>query len=306
MAPLTSPAQIGQYYSKILPAYIGPLSGAAGSSGAPSSRHGGTNTSAADGGGVASSKKPGPSSALLVAKAWEVGQQAARHFLAARAYFAPFEHGPTSVILALDLCDLYLRLAEMGAGVVGGGVPPATAAAKDPSSSTAGSEDGQNSVVVPIPSPPGTRGLGEMANTEGAGGGGRGGGGADHRLRPTLAVRLQCLEGALRSLLDTRSVFSDAGVDLTVVAAPAAGQPHQQRLRRLLESVTERLPKVLQALVRASVESKSSSPSSGVFKGMYKTSLLAMRGGGEGAEAMLARLDTEYGALRREQVASGA
>jgi len=32
---------------------------------------------------------------------------------------------------------------------------------------------------------------------------------------------------------------------------------------------------------------------------------LAMRGGGEGAKAMMARLDTEYGALRGEQAANG-
>lgn len=234
-----------------------------------------------------------------------MGQRAARHFLAARAYFAPFEHGPTSVILALGLCNLYLFLAEMGGFAAGGGgggacAKPAMDFSPASASSNAGRREGLD-VVVPIPSltgGAGSRGTGETAVSGRPGlttiGGGRGG----HRLRPTAVVRFQCLEGALRSLLDTRSVFADAGVDLTAAVVAVTADQQEQRLRRLLESVTERLPKVLQALVRSSVEMESSSSSSSpttTFKSMYRTSLLAMRGDGEGAQAMLARLATEYG-----------
>lgn len=172
--------------------------------------------------------------------------------------------------------------------------------------------------VVPIPSLPGREGSGEAETAlgdrsglttmgEGGVGGGGGEGGADHRLRPTAAVRFQCLEGALRSLLDTQSVFAEAEIDLTVTAA---GQP-QHRLTRLLESVMERLPKVLQALIRASValeSSSSSSPSStSVLKTMYRTSLMALRGGGEGgAQAVLARLAKEYEVVTRNEVANSS
>ncbi|CAN0558571.1 unnamed protein product [Ectocarpus sp. 12 AP-2014] len=280
--------QIGQYYAKILPVY------AAGTDSAASCEPTTTNAPGRSDGG-------GPSSALRVAKAWEAGQRAARHFLAARAYFAPFEHGPTSVILALDLCNLYLFLAEMG----GGPVTAAAAAAaggsggSEPSSHDAGS--GVDAAAVPIPSVAG----GDAAE---AGGG--------HRLRPTAAARFRCLEGALRCLLDTRAVFADAGVDIKMAADEAAGQQQrqqqqqqqqrQERLIRLLKSVTGCLPKVMQALVRASVaiESSSSSPSppaaaaaTAAFKSMYKRSLTATRGGGEGAQAMLAGLAVEYGAV---------
>ncbi|CAM9914407.1 unnamed protein product [Sphacelaria rigidula] len=120
-------------------------------------------------------------------------------------------------------------------------------------------------------------------------------------LRPAAVVRCRCLEGALRSLLETQSVFSGAGVDSTVSSAAVAatradtrtdrgvaaattatakgmGTPataaHEQgaqpfvspgalRLKRLLEGVIERLPKVLQGLVRTAIEfEKSPSPSS--------------------------------------------
>lgn len=170
--------------------------------------------------------------------------------------------------------------------------------------------------IVPIPSLPARKVVGEtemalsghsgLTTIAGGGGGGGGGGGADHRLRPTAAVRFQCLEGALRSLLDTQSVFAEAEIDLTVTAAAAvvAGQP-QHRLTRLLESVMELLPKVLQALVRASValETSSSSPScTSVFKSMYRTSLMALRGGGEGgAQAVLAKLAKEYEVAARNE-----
>lgn len=313
-----SPAQIGQYHSKVLPAYIGPQSATKSAGASPS--HGGTTRRA----GTSSSKTAGDtfttfkdagSSALQVAKAWESGQRAARHFLAARAYFAPFEHGPTSVILALDLCKLYLFLAEMGATAAGGGGGGGRAAATtDPSSSSASSADSRDGMdsVVPIPSLSGRKGAGEKETIVSSRSGlatmvGEGGEvGADNRLRPTAAVRFQCLEGALRSLLDTQSVFADADIDLTVTAAAevVASQP-QHRLTRLLESVIERLPKVLQALVHASValesslspslSSSSSSSSTSAFKSMYRTSLMALRGGGEGgAHAVLARLAKEY------------
>lgn len=279
-----SSPQIGQYYAKILPVYAaGPDSAAACEPTAANAPGRG------DGGG-------GLSSALRVAKAWEAGQRAARHFLAARAYFAPFEHGPTSVILALDLCNLYLLLAEMGGGPA---AADAAAAAGSGGGSESSSYDGGSGVdaaaAVPIPS-------------VGDGDAGEAGGG--HRLRPTAAVRFRCLEGALRSLLDTRPVFSDAGVDIKMTAGGATGQQlqqpqQQQRLRQLLESVTGCLPKVMQALVRASAAMESStSPSppattaaTAAFKSMYKRSLTATRGGGEGAQAMLAGLAVEYGAV---------
>lgn len=313
-----TPAQIGQYYSKVLPAYIGPHP-ATESAGASSS-HGGTtgradNTTATTADTSTTFKDPW-SSALHEAKAWETGQRAARHFLAARAYFAPFEHGPTSVILALDLCNLYLFLAEMGATATsgGGGGGRANATPMDPlPSSYSSAESGDcMQTIVPIPSLPGSESLGETETAlsdrpdltvMGGGGGGGGGEGADHRLRPTAAVRFQCLEGALRSLLDTQSVFADAGIDLTVTAA--AADQTQHRLTRLLASVMERLPKVLQALVRASVAMESSSSSSStsstsVFKSMYRTSLMALRGGGEGgAHEVLARLARENEVVER-------
>ena len=314
LVPLLIPislAQIGQYYSKVLPAYIRPHLGTTG-------RASNDTTTATT---STAFKDPG-SSALQVAKAWEAGQRAARHFLAARAYFAPFEHGPTSVILALDLCNLYLFLAEMGetARSRGGGRGGrATATSMDPSPSPASGAEARDGMqnVVPIPSLPGSEGSGETEAASsgrpglttmggGAGGGGGGEGGADHRLRPTAAVRFQCLEGALRSLLDTQSVFSDADIDLTATAAAVAGQP-LHRLTRLLKSVMELLPKVLQALVRASValESSSSSPSTtSVFKSMYRTSLMALRGSGEGgARAVLARMIKEYDAVGKNEVA---
>lgn len=91
--------------------------------------------------------------------------------------------------------------------------------------------------------------------------------------RPAAAMRCRCLEGALRSLLETRSVFARAGVDKMPAAAGASGDvkggenmhggrgsalssPGSMRLLRLLEGVLERLPKVMQALVRASVEAE--------------------------------------------------
>lgn len=312
-----SPAQIGQYYSKVIPAYIGSHL-ASESAGASSSDVGTTARASSSGTNTITDSfttfKDSGSSALQVAKAWECGHRAARHFLAARAYFAPFEHGPTSVILALDLCNLYLFLADMGATATGGGGSGGRAV--DPISSSissADSRDGVDSSVVPIPSRPGTTGEGATVmalsgrsglTTTGRAGGGGAEGGADHRLRPTAAVRFRCLEGALRALLDTQSVFAEAEIDLTATpAAAAAGQP-QHRLRRLLESVMERLPKVLQALVRASVALETSSPSSlplsTSIKSLYKTSLMALRGGGEGgAQGVLARLAKEYEAVGR-------
>lgn len=311
-------AQIGQYYAKMLPAYTGSHSSAAGESIGSSSPNGGAARRGASGNNTSGDGVKGFNnglSALRVTKAWEVGQRAAQHFLAARAYFAPFEHGPTSVILALDLCNLYLFLAEMGGTAAGGGddVACATTAIDSPSSasSSAGRRDGFD-MTVPIPSlPSGTssKRAGETAVSDHPGLTTTGAGTGRHRLRPTSAVRLQCLEGALRSLLDTRSVFVDAGVDLTaevVAAAATATNQQEQRLRRLLELVTERLPKVLQALVRSSVEMESSSSSSptATFKAMYRTSLMAMREGGGGARSMLSMLATEYGALGG-QVAHG-
>eukprot|EP00903_Cladosiphon_okamuranus_P008405 g8081.t1 len=305
--------QIGQYYLKILPAYVRPPppTESAGYSSSHDGITGSASNSAATTADTSTAFKDQGSSALQVAKAWEAGQRAARHFLAARAYFAPFEHGPTSVILALDLCNLYLFLAEMGATTTsgGGGGDRATATSNPLPSPRpiAESGDGVQS-TVPIPSLPGSVVSGETETavsghptltTTGGGGGGGGGGGAEHRLRTTAAVRFQCLEGALRSLLDTQSVFAEAGINLTVTAA-AAGQP-QHRLTRLLESVMERLPKVLQALVRASIALEPSPPSSSAvasstsgFKSMYKTSLMALRDGEGGAQRVLARLAKEY------------
>ncbi|CAN0242121.1 unnamed protein product, partial [Laminaria digitata] len=114
--------QIGQYYAKVLPAYVGV--GAAPDSSASSSafRGGGGGGGSSTGEGTGNDAR---TAALQASKAWETGQRAARHFLAARAYFAPFERGPTSVILALDLCDLYLFLADMGSSSVGGGTATA-------------------------------------------------------------------------------------------------------------------------------------------------------------------------------------
>ncbi|CAM9621730.1 unnamed protein product [Hapterophycus canaliculatus] len=264
--------QIGQYYAKILPAYVdGPDSAAPRESTNGSMSHGGggSNSSGNTGGSSGGDKRKdvGRSEAEL-AKAWEVGQRAARHFLAARAYFAPFEHGSTSVLLALDLCTLYLSLAEMG-GV----------AANVSDQSSSGGRDGDaGAASVPIPSIPG----GQANRGAGAGAGPRGRpgptgtreGGEGHRLQPTAGVRFRCLEGALRALLDTRSVFANAGIALGTSMAGGVGvqqQPQQQRLRRLLESVTERLP-----------------------KSMYRRSLMAMRDGGEGSRAMLDGLAAEY------------
>eukprot|EP00752_Nemacystus_decipiens_P010351 g9221.t1 len=240
--------QIGQYYSKVLPAYVGRYS--ATKSASASSSEGGT-TARASSTSTTAFKDPG-SSALQAAKAWEAGQRAARHFLAARAYFAPFEHGPTSVIVALDLCNLYLFLAEMGetatSGGGGGGGRFTGTSMDSPLSSVSCTESGnvmQN--VLPIPSFPGNVDSGETDPASSgrrvfttAGGEGSEGG-ADRHLRPTAAVRFQCLEGALRSLLDTQSVFAEADIELTAGAAAAAGQT-QHRLARLLKSVMERLP----------------------------------------------------------------
>lgn len=302
----------------MLPAYIG--SHAATEWAGVSSSHGdiarrANNNGASNTADTSATLRDPSSSALHVAKAWEAGQRAARHFLAARAYFAPFEHGPTSVIVALDLCNLYLFLAEMGAtasGGGGGGGGRLVAAAKDllPSSASSAGPGDDRDCTVPIPSLPGgcaggtepaLSGRSGLTNT-GTEGGGGGEAGAGRRLRPTATVRFQCLEGALRALLDTQSVFAEAGVGLILAAATAAGagQP-QDRLTRLLESVMERLPKVLQGLVRASAASPSSSSSpstTSVFKSMYRTSLMALRGGREGgSQTVLARLAQEYEAV---------
>ncbi|CAN0426343.1 unnamed protein product [Ectocarpus fasciculatus] len=192
----------------------------------------------------------------------------------------------------------------MGGGPAAAAAAAAAAAGGGGGSESCSSHDGGSgadaaAAAVPIPSVAGGDATAEA---------GRRG----HRLRPTAAVRFRCLEGALRCLLDTRAVFSDAGVDIKMAAGGATGQQQQQqqqeRLRRLLESVTGCLPKVMQALVRASVamESSSSSPpppppaasaTTAAFKSMYKRSLTATRGGGEGAQAMLAGLAVEYGAV---------
>lgn len=212
--------------------------------------------------------------ALQRAKAWEVGQWASRHFLAARAYFGPFEQGPTSVVLALDLCDLYLSLAGM--------------AASDASASST-FISGMNFGVPD---------LGEALSQARPGATSVGSNGlrtADVRGRSGMSIRYQCLEGALRSLLETRSVFVNSGVgnDNAAVTATAG----YQRLCRLQGSVTERLPKVMQAMVRASVEMELPETSASMLKEMYRRSLLGMRNEGEGAQAMLAGLSTQYNSL---------
>lgn len=208
----------------------------------------------------------------------------------------------------------------MGAPAAGAGAGACATTAMDSpclslssASSTTGERRDDCGMTVPIPflsNGAGSKGTGATAVGGRPGltptGGGRGG----HRLRPAAAVRFRCLEGALRSLLDTRSVFDDAGIDVTdevvgvagaAAAGAAAASQQEERLRRLLESVAGRLPKVLQALARSSVEMESSpsssSPAAATFKSMYRTSLLAMREGGGGARAMLARLATEYGAV---------
>lgn len=204
-------------------------------------------------------------SALQASKAWETGQRAARHFLAARAYFAPFERGLTSVILAIDLCDLYLFLADMGNNGGGGTATAPFAGSNAPPPSGPGRGAGLHA-AIPIPSSSGQRK--EGAEASGSAGTPTGG----DQLRPAAAVRYQCLEGALRSLLDTRFVFAESDAvaatrapgtagtaeATTQVTTPQATTTRDQRLLALLKSVANRLPKVMQALLRASVETQSS------------------------------------------------
>ena len=267
--PFPPPAQIGQYYAKVLPAYVG-LGPAPNPIASPSALAGGREGGGGGGGGGrstgegsvnSSTSRNDARSALQASKAWETGQRAARHFLAARAYFAPFERGPTAVILALDLCDLYLFLAEMG-NSVGGGGGGGTAAAP-----FAGSNAPLPSAAIPIPSSSGRHEEGAEA---GRGGASAPTGGRDRQLRPAAAVRYQCLEGALRSLLDTRFVFAESDVvaavrvpgtaDAAEATTPQVTTPGEKRLLVLLKSVTERLPKVMQALLRAWVEAHQSYP----------------------------------------------
>lgn len=207
-------------------------------------------------------------------KAWDVGQRAIRHFLAARAYFGTFERGPTSVILALDLCDLYLLLASI---VLGEGTrAPVAGGGSRGSAGAHGGEVGNNgrteatAVALQMPLPEGREG---GSSTVGAGAVLT----AGSSVYPAAVVRYRCLEGALRSVLETRTVFSGAGVDATISegSKPKASAnsklgcrmegvtsiPGAWRLRTLLEKVLERLPKVMQALVRASVEIEKSIPS---------------------------------------------
>lgn len=317
---MSFPAKIGHYYAKVLPTQAGFNSAFFDSSALSHGRRGsGISISGSNASSSAASRKDAGIAVLQSAKAWEVGQRAARHFLAARAYFMPLERGPSSVIVALDLCDLYLYLANMGATVAT--TTPVDGSDSPYSGSTSGNtEQGEGGITVPVPSPPGA-GVGSILE--------------GNQLRPAAAVRYQCLEGALRSLLDTRLVFVGMGVGnpeidsasrvfgmtgVTTATTSAAGQ----RLRRLLEMVIERLPKVLQALVRVSMAAKASPPLSGVsaaasdsqpsvtgiksptdcrsqisttFKSMYRRSLMGLRGGGEGAQAMLAGLAAEYGGI---------
>lgn len=262
--------QIGQYHAKVLPAYLGSTCAVVGRDASSVDKGRNRRSSKSHIGDTKKIAAP----AIQRAKAWEVGQRASRHFLAARAYFAPFERGPTSVVLALDMCDLYLSLANMAAS-------DAFASSTLISGMNFGSPGlgGGVSQASPGATSVGSNGLRT----------------ADVRGRSGVSVGYQCLEGALRSLLETRSVFVNSGVgnDNAAVAATAG----YQRLCRLLESVTERLPKVMQAMVRASVEMGLSDTSASVLKEMYRRSLLGMRNGGEGAQAMLAGLSTQYDSL---------
>lgn len=278
--------QIGQYHAKVLPAYLGSSCASLGS-----------DASSVKGRNRGSSKshigdtKNATASTLQRAKAWEVGQRASRHFLAARAYFAPFEQGPTSVVLALDLCDLYLSLASMASS-------DALVSSTVISGMNFGTQGlgGGVSQTSPGASSVGSDGLRISSTVVSA---------ADVRGRSGVSVRYQCLEGALRSLLETRSVFVNSGVGANTPTvqtgggdgAAVAATAGYQRLCRLLESVTERLPKVMQAMVRASVEMELADKSASVLKDMYRRSMLGMRNGGEGAQAMLAGLSTQYDSL---------
>lgn len=148
------------------------------------------------------------------------------------------------------MCDLYFSMAGVGAG--GEAPPPGTAAVGGRATGAIGGGaeggEGARTSLVPIPGAESTAKLEQ--------GGGRGGAHPEGvQLRPAAAVRCRCLEGALRSLLETRSVFADAGVDDdSAVPNGAGGETSTLRLRRLMNGVLERVPKVMHALVRASVE----------------------------------------------------
>lgn len=268
--------QIGQYFAKVLPTYV--ASGGspnAGSTSPPRAGDGGSVRSIKSSNGSTAPPSPSPSShnhgagsttaTFQGLKAWEIGQGAARHFLAARAYFATFEHGPTTVILALDLCNLYTFLANIGApasstSAAGGDIN------RRITDGAAGESAGPTDDVSDAPAK--TAGGRERAGRESHVSGGQLAGG--NRARPAAIVRCQCLEGALRSLLDTRSVFADAGVDTVVRVSGASvdntaeerAGPHGRKLQGLLRSVMECLPKVLQALVRVSTLLQTAAPPS--------------------------------------------
>lgn len=82
-------------------------------------------------------------------------------------------------------------------------------------------------------------------------------------MRPAAFVRCRCLEGALRSLLETQFVFADVVVETAIGNVSGVGtvtptMAKVAHLTRLLARVAERVPRVMKSLVRASLDVETS------------------------------------------------